>query len=489
MGEALGRKCKVIGFPGELNHNYYMEGEIKRDIDVSKGNVFTIKPLKVIEGRKDIFYNTQDFKNKLYYSFKKELGEEKSSMIMAICFGDVSHIENKDMASLNRLGIIHIISVSGFHIALIYLVLEVITGSFPALLLCFGFVIFTGASPPSLRAYITIFILKGSKMIYKNYNAISALSLAALLSIWFKPYLITDIGYALTYISTLSILLYYKKVQKLLFLLPKFFRDSLSMSLSAQILSIPYVFQRLYSFSLGFILSNILLVPLYSLLVILGNISMIAYKCTFIFYYLCRFINYTYKIIDFLTKGILHITPRPSFVTAFDGLCIFFIFFSYMMVKGGYKHYKWLPAFILILFTLNKYSIFPRVYIINTYEGQWYYLNYKGCNVVLIPSEKFGGKEIKSIAEGLYPDKIIALQQDSSVLIKELKIHRNSCDNIDFNLNKSRYIFDNTLYEESKNCDIIMVNAKKYSIEGINYFILGDSPRYLLAEPKVICEN
>lgn len=489
IGESAGRKCKIIGFSGELNHKYFMEGEIKREIDVSKGIVFTLKPVKVLEGERDIYYSIQDLRNTLYNNFKKQLGKEKSSMIMGICFGDVSHIENKDMVSLNRLGIIHIISVSGFHIALIYLVLEAISGSFAALLLCFIFVMFTGASPPSLRAYITIFILKSSKIVYKNYNAISALSLACLLSIWFKPYLVTDIGFALTYLSTLSILLYYKKVQKLLFLLPKFLRDPLAMSTSAQILSIPYVFQRLYSFSLGFILSNILLVPLYSLIVILGNVSLIVKEFTGLFSFLCRIINMVFKIIDVLTKGILYITPRPIFVTAFDGLCIFFVFFSYMMFRGGYKQYKHLPMVILLLFTLNKYSLFPRVYIINTYEAQWYYLNYRGSNVVILPSEKFGGEEIKNIDTGLYPDKILGLQQDATIEISGLKVHRNLDESVDFDMNGTRYIFGNTLYEDSKNCDIIMVNAKKSNIEGVNYFLLGEAPRYLILGPKVITEN
>ena len=278
-----GKKIKVTGFKGKVNYTYLLYGKVIKNNDIEKGIVGRIEPSSYNEVKINFDYKLEEFKNNLYKKFCNSCGSTYTNEIMALCFGDTSYIDSSLKDKYTRLGIIHIISVSGFHLALLFKILEGVIGVYPSLGISFIYVIFTGNSPPAVRAFIAIFVLKISKKVFKDYNSICALSLGAVLTLWFKPYLITDIGFNLTYLCTLSILLYGKKTEKLLFLLPKKIRESLSITLSSQILAIPYVFANLHSFSLGFILSNLVLVPFYSIIVVLGNMALLLSKFNYLF--------------------------------------------------------------------------------------------------------------------------------------------------------------------------------------------------------------
>lgn len=56
-----------------------------------------------------------------------------------------------------------------------------------------------------------IIILKLSKKVFRKYDSLSSISLAAIIILLNKPYYILDIGFMLSFLSTLGILLYNKK--------------------------------------------------------------------------------------------------------------------------------------------------------------------------------------------------------------------------------------------------------------------------------------
>ena len=98
--------------------------------------------------------------------------------------------------------------------SIVYKALEIIIGYKIALLFSFAYMIFTGGQASTIRAFIMIFILKISSKVYKKYDSLSSISLAAIILLLFRPFYILDIGFMLSFLCVLGIILYNKKIKK-----------------------------------------------------------------------------------------------------------------------------------------------------------------------------------------------------------------------------------------------------------------------------------
>ncbi|MCD3295425.1 ComEC/Rec2 family competence protein, partial [Clostridium botulinum] len=280
---------------------------------------------------------------------------KKSSIIMACCYGDTKYLSLDTKNEINRLGISHIISVSGLHIALVYKILESIFGIKIALIMSFVYMIFTGAKAATIRAYIMIVVLKFSKVVYKNYDSLSALSLAAIILLIMKPYYVMDIGFNLSFLATLGIILYNKKIKRVLYKLPTKINEGLSMTLSAQVFSMPYAMGTLNNISMFFILGNLILVPIYSMVILIGNIEVIFFNSDTAFDMFSKVLYSLLTAIDGGTYLLLKITPNVVQYNYFYEVSILSIFITYILYKHGYKRIIYFPIFVMCL--VLTYSI------------------------------------------------------------------------------------------------------------------------------------
>ena len=142
-------------------------------------------------------------------------------------------------------GISHAIAVSGLHMAIVYGILKKLFGSKLSLVIALAYVLFTGASPSTVRAYIMILIMNFALVVKRNYNPIAAISLAGIILLIVRPYDLFSLGFVLSFLATLGIILFNKKLNKKLYKLPKKIREVVSVSISAQILTFPIL---IYSF-------------------------------------------------------------------------------------------------------------------------------------------------------------------------------------------------------------------------------------------------
>ncbi|WP_138204730.1 ComEC/Rec2 family competence protein [Haloimpatiens lingqiaonensis] len=272
-----GRKIYLCGSTGGLKEGMKIcaEGNYIKNIDYEKGIIgkFFVENYNVKE--KDMIYKMNIFKSKIYEKYKKILGKDKSSLIMALCCGDSKYLSYNTKKDYARLGIVHILCVSGFHISIVYKMLEKIFKERIGALATFIYVVFTGLKASAIRAYIMIVVCKFSKKLYEKYDALSALALAAIILLFIRPYYILDVGFNLSFLATLGILLYSKKISRYLYKLPEFLNESISISLSAQIFTLPYIAFTMNDVSTSFLLGNIFLIPIYSIAIVLGNLGII----------------------------------------------------------------------------------------------------------------------------------------------------------------------------------------------------------------------
>lgn len=439
-----GRKVNLKGIGKfEIGEKIKAKGDFENIKSHNSGVIgtYNIKNYEILN--KDFIYYMYDLKRKLYDKFSKNIGAEKSALIMSLCYGDTTYLSRTQKGQFQQLGVFHAISVSGFHMAIIYKLLESIAGLKLAVFFSALYVLFTGFQAATLRAFIMIFIFKFSKIVFKNYDGISSLSLSALIILVVKPYYAADIGFMLSVTATLGIILFYKNFLKLFRKLPQKLNESLSVTMSSQIFSVPYIAFTIKNFSSGFILGNIFLLPIYSIIVVLGNIAIFVYNIDILFKPLCIVINIVMTALAGANHILLKCCPSVSFLTYLDGIALSIMFVSYMLFKIGYKRCKYIPFFMIAAILIQNYSFFPQIYSFKFEESQGVVIKYKDKNIMLCSDSGENVKDLINLKDHIKVDKVITNVEDGNKIKVDnefyLKVLPHSLNNIQLEIDRGNF--------------------------------------------------
>jgi len=140
-------------------------------------------------------------------------------------------LENRILSyQFGRVGLQHLLAISGFHFALLTLFLAFVLKRFlpervmaACLILLLSIYFFYMGSAPSIsRAWIGVMIFLLGMLFSFRPTALNALGMALLIALLSNPLVVIEIGFQLSFGATLGILLFYKVFEeKLQFLLPK----------------------------------------------------------------------------------------------------------------------------------------------------------------------------------------------------------------------------------------------------------------------------
>ena len=483
LGECKGRK---VTLKGDLNK--FEEGErvlfIGKFIDEKEYERGIIGVFEFKEGKKegnDIISSLYAFKRKIYKELKTNLGDEKAALVTSLCYGDTKQLSKQQKDEFNKLGVIHAVSVSGFHMAIIYKILEFSLGLELAIIISFVYTFFTGFQASTLRAFIMILVFKTSKKVCKNYDKLSSLSLAAVILLVVKPYYIVDLGFLLSFLSTLGIILFYDKIKKWLYSLPVKINESISVALSAQLLSMPYVAMTLNSFSTGFLLGNLVLLPFYTVIVVLGNCALLLIWCKPIFKILCSLLNISLTSINGANYLLMKVCPPIVYFNYWEGVAIAVTIMCYFLVKAGYKKFLFLPIVLLLMVGVQNYSFIPEVKYVGIKGEECVVLRYKSQAILFCRkkpevalNELKGRYRINKVIDNANKGCKVNLGNNCFAAVAN-----NYKDiNIELFVQGRRYLFlKNTLPENldySYKCDIIKVPEIKYRVTRVYNIVFGD---------------
>lgn len=429
IGSYKGRRVLLKGKISKIQQGKIIDakGIFSGEREYLKGIIGTYEIREYKTSADDLISKSYELKKRLYNSFRTELGDDDTALIMSLCFGDTEYLKQSQKNDFQNMGVIHAVSVSGFHISLIFMLLESFMGLIPTAVISLLYVIFTGTQAAAVRALIMIITARVSKKLYSNYNPISAISFAGILLLAIKPYYVNDIGFALSFLATLGIILYYKKIRSGLFILPKKINESLSITLSAQLFTVPYISFTLQSFSFGFILGNMILLPLYSVIVVAGNAGLIFSGIHIIFLYVCRLLKYIIEFSNVLSGVILRLSPESIFIGYDIGIAALMIYFSYILYLQGYKKWRLFPVFIALTFVFKCYAFIPEIKYMETEYAECVYIRYKFKTAVICRYDIARAWELQKILKSNPVDKIITningrtlIKLDDNLYVKTL---------------------------------------------------------------------
>ena len=300
-----GKLHRPFNFAGDSRFSYrdylYRQGVVfilsvkrKASVEILKrdqGNIFKAASWK--------------FKQRLSNVLKEHLPAAEAGFMRALLLGDRYDIPPQVYELFRLSGVAHIIAISGFNIAIVATGMLFFLRMFPIprrgqLAMTIVFLVFyaflTGAQPPVVRATIMATVFLMSYILERESNSINSLSLAALLILLMNPRSLYDVGFQLSFVSVLFIILGYPRLMKVFYRLwPRlkpteskgrrthqsrtsaimgnmaiYFLQSLAVSLAAYTGVLGLVVYYFQIITPVVILANLVVVPLASLCIYLG---------------------------------------------------------------------------------------------------------------------------------------------------------------------------------------------------------------------------
>lgn len=207
--------------------------------------------------------------------------KETGALLQALFTGDRSALSPELTAAFRKSGASHILALSGLHMGIIYMVfdrLSAVLGRSPAaryvrFFLMMGaaslFTIMTGAAPSIVRAFLFILINEILKLLGRPRKAVRVLCLALLVQLVLQPEVISTLGFQLSYLAMAGIFLLYPVMEKWYPETKSPLRwvwKSAALAISCQLFTAPLVWLRFHTFPRYFLLTNLMALPLTSVL-------------------------------------------------------------------------------------------------------------------------------------------------------------------------------------------------------------------------------
>jgi competence protein ComEC len=401
IGDYKGRKLTVKGNTDGIaaGDRIKAEGSFSKEPVTGKGIIGTYSVDSWERSGSDMVSFFYSVKKDMHQKFSERLGEEDSAVLMALCFGDTGYLSKDRMEDFNRMGVIHAVSVSGFHMAVIYGILEKLLGARAALAVSLFYTLFTGMQAATLRAFLMIFISKMSKFAFRNYDSISSLAMAAVCLLVLNPWYTGDIGFMLSFLSTLGIIMYYRRFTLFFWRLPKMAAEALGICLSAQLFSLPYIAFTLEQFSPGFILGNLLLMPFYSVLVVIGNAALLCCSAEPLLGLVCGIIGVFMAALGGAERMLLQICPPVTRFSYIYGASLMLIYLSFILYNKGHRQMLMYPAFVILFLALGSWSFVPEISFRELEKGSCAFVEYRGECIMVCNYEHSSACEIYDLKE------------------------------------------------------------------------------------------
>lgn len=205
-----------------------------------------------------------------------KIEKEERSVISALTLGYRAELDPETLDYFVNTGTIHVLSVSGLHVALVFFILNYLfsglnkgkfgTIIYPTLmiLLLWIYAFITGFSPPVQRSTVMFTFVMIGNVLRRPINIFNSLSASALALILLDPNVLLDIGFQLSYLAIFGIVLLQPPLEKLIHYenkIMKWMWTLLTVSIAAQCTTLPLSIFYFNQFPNLFWLSNLFVIP------------------------------------------------------------------------------------------------------------------------------------------------------------------------------------------------------------------------------------
>ncbi|MBL7765840.1 MAG: ComEC family competence protein [Chitinophagaceae bacterium] len=293
----------------------------------------------------------------------------------ALLMGYRKDIDAETWQTYADAGIVHIIAISGMHMAMIYGTIRWMlmlipyfrkNKLFPILFAILSMWIFAGLTgmPASVARAAVMFSFIGiGELIHRQMNVQNNLAASALFLLCINPFWLFDVGFQLSYLALISLSSFYKPIYKRIYFshpIPDFFWKLSAGTVAAQILTFPICMFYFHQFPVLFLISNLIAIPLTTgilyaeiLLVLLSSIPSVASFIGLLTESCIQFLN---SIVDDMTHWSLAVWEGIN-LNISQVILIYLILFSWVwLYRNKDKMIVFASALLLLFLSISMVS-------------------------------------------------------------------------------------------------------------------------------------
>lgn len=215
---------------------------------------------------------------KLYESLG--LAPNEYGMLSAITLGYTDALSDEVVESFRITGVAHILAVSGIHVGIIFVVISSLLGFISRhskyhwikqiiiIFLLWIYVFIIGFPPSALRACIMLTAFCAATLVDRKSYSYNTLFMTAFMMLVWNPFWLFDMGFQLSFLAVLSMLLLMPVLSDAIPVKNKYvryFRDIFNISLSVQLGVFPLCLYYFGTFPVYFFITNLIIIPLITL--------------------------------------------------------------------------------------------------------------------------------------------------------------------------------------------------------------------------------
>jgi len=292
---------------------------------------------------------------KLRNKFLKILEENKISgkeyaVVSAILLGYDDHLDPDQRRQFAGAGAMHILCVSGLHVGIIYVILNSLLAFlnrkrwtrflkvFLLLILIWFYAAVTGFSPSVLRASTMFSFIIAGRTMRRKANIFNMIAASAFFLLVYDPYILTEVGFQLSYLAVTGIVLLYKPIYNLYisdhFLLRKIWQIT-AVSIAATLFTFPLTVFYFKQFPVLFLITNLVAIPASMLIIYLGLavlltsfVPVFSNLVAWLLVWVIKLLNFSVRFIE----GLSFSTWRGMHISQFEFMMLVILIISLTVI-------------------------------------------------------------------------------------------------------------------------------------------------------------
>ncbi|WP_035668461.1 ComEC/Rec2 family competence protein [Flavobacterium sp. 83] len=331
---------------------------------------------------KNIWYYTSRLRTKIIHNLEKNnFHKTELNVAVALIMGQQQDISPEIIRDYQYAGAVHILSVSGLHIGFILLFVTFILkplpntkrGSFIKLIIILAslslFGLIAGLAPSVVRSVVMFSFVAIGSHLRRSVNIYHTLLVSMLLILLFQPSFLFDVGFQLSYIA-LFFIIWLQPLLTSIWLpknkISKYIWDILTVSFAAQIGTLPLSIYYFHQFPGLFFVTNLIIIPLLSIVMVLGVVVMVLAAFGYVPLLLSKPLEWS---VFYLNKIINSIASLEQFIIQNIPFNLYFLISFYLIIISAVLWFK-KPSFNKLAMILISFILLQISYIENESDIQ-----------------------------------------------------------------------------------------------------------------------
>jgi|GEM_PF-5505146 len=301
---------------------YYLRLGISHQLFVRSDQIKPLAKVNLEESKLKAYIQKLQ-KNSVSHLSEFYRGRKSESYALAMLLGERSMIEKKTRKQYSQIGVAHVLAVSGMHLGLLFVLIDFVlkplkkyssTRPFYILLLLiciWAYAVLTGSSLSVLRAALMLSLYSIGSSIGRPLNSKNILILTFIIMVFYRPSVINELGFQLSFLAVLGIITFGLPLTRIIKFRLRFFKwvwTAACISFSAHIFTFPIVGHHFHQHANLFLISNLLLVPLFIIFMYLGLINLLVSQLFLdVSFYILELQDWVIELLEIASNFVLKI--------------------------------------------------------------------------------------------------------------------------------------------------------------------------------------